>query len=211
MVVREGLVGGSWCVGCGGVVALGVVEGVVEGGGGGVGVFVRGSGFSACGYGPGAYEAFLVFRGVFDEVCEGFDGLLGGSLREVVFGEADATGSGGCLCLLASGAGAGAGAAGGVGGLLDETVFTQAGLFALEVALFRLLEGLGVRADYLLGHSIGELAAACVAGVFSLEDACVLVAARGRLMGALPAGGAMVAVAASEGEVLGSLEGFRGG
>jgi acyl transferase domain-containing protein len=154
--------------------APGVLTGTPRPGGAGrVGFLFAGQGSQRAGMGAALHAASPVFAATFDAACGLLEAELGVPVAEVVLGGAD-----------------------------DEravqTLYAQPGLFGLQAGLVALLASCGITPGAVAGHSVGEVAAAYAAGVLSLEDACALVAARARLMQALPAGGAMCAIAASE-------------
>ena len=121
------------------------------------------------------YETHVVFREVIDRCAEYLSADMDYPLREILYSSSINFDSQ-------------------EGALINQTAYTQPALFAIEYALAKLWQSWGIRPDVVMGHSIGEYVAACIAGVFSLEDGLKLVAARGRLMQSLPQGGAMIAV-----------------
>ncbi|MFP1909064.1 type I polyketide synthase [Lonsdalea quercina] len=166
--------------------APGVIQGVRSRSGNAAFLFT-GQGAQWPTMGQGLYRLSPVFAQTLDEVCQHIDPLLPQPLKTVMFAEKDTTDA----------------------ALLNRTDFTQAALFAFEVALCRTVMHLGVLPDVMVGHSIGEIAAAHIAGVFNLSDAATFVATRGKLMQSIAADGAMVAIEVSEAEILTSLEGYE--
>jgi acyl transferase domain-containing protein/acyl carrier protein len=147
-----------------------------------VGLIFAGQGSQWAGMGRRLYETSPIFAEVLDQVCGLLELDLGVSVRDLVLG-----------------------AEGVDEALADQTLYAQTGLFAFEVALAAVLRAAGLTPDAVVGHSVGEISAAYVAGVLSLPEACRLVAARARAMQALPSGGAMAAINAAEAEVTAAM------
>jgi acyl transferase domain-containing protein/acyl-CoA synthetase (AMP-forming)/AMP-acid ligase II/NADPH:quinone reductase-like Zn-dependent oxidoreductase/NAD(P)-dependent dehydrogenase (short-subunit alcohol dehydrogenase family)/acyl carrier protein len=142
-----------------------------------------GQGAQYCGMGRGLYETQPVYRAVIDELATYFDPLLERPLHAILFDEHVA---------------------------IDETGLAQPALFCVELALASLWRAWGIVPELVLGHSIGEIAAACFVGMISMADAAELVAARGGLMQGLPRTGAMIAITADEATIRAAIASFEG-
>jgi acyl transferase domain-containing protein/SAM-dependent methyltransferase/aryl carrier-like protein len=156
----------------------------VRGHGPRVGFLFPGQGAQSAGMGRELYETQPTFRHIMDECAEILADVLDKPLLDVLYSEGEDA------------------------ALLAETGFTQPALFAIEYAVAELWRSWGVAPTLVMGHSLGEFAAATVAGVFSLEDGLRVVAERGRLMASLPLSGMMAAVFADESTVSGALESY---